>query len=75
MLTAYNDESSIGLAVEDFLKHPGVKRVIVVDNNSKDQTSQVAQSAGGLVVHEPRQGYGNCIFRALQEGANCQTQT
>jgi glycosyltransferase involved in cell wall biosynthesis len=71
VLTAYNDESSIGLAVEDFLKHPGVKRVIVVDNNSKDQTSEVAQRAGGLVVHEPRQGYGHCFFRALQEGANC----
>src|SRR2546428_663376 len=55
-LTAYNDEASIGSAVEDFRSHPNVKRVIVVDNNSKDGTAEVAGRAGALVVHEPRQG-------------------
>jgi uncharacterized protein with PIN domain len=70
VLTAYNDEQSIGAAVQDFLRHPRVKRVIVVDNNSKDRTSEVAREAGAIVVHEARQGYGNCVFRALQEGAN-----
>jgi len=34
-LTAYNDEQSIGAAVEDFIKHPLVRRVIVIDNNSR----------------------------------------
>ena len=51
-LTAYNDESSIGLAVADFKKHPRVKRVIVVDNNSKDRTSAIAREAGAIVVLE-----------------------
>ncbi len=70
VLTAYNDESSIGLAVEDFRRHPKVKRVIVVDNNSKDRTAAVARDCGAIVVQEPRQGYGNCVFRALTEGAD-----
>src|SRR5438067_3814026 len=35
-LTAYNDEESIGEAVEDFLSHQRVVRVIVVSNNSTD---------------------------------------
>ncbi len=52
-LTAYNDESSIGLAVKDFLAHPKVKRVIVVDNNSRDRTSQVVHEAGGIVIPSP----------------------
>ena len=69
VLTAYNDEPSIGSAVEDFRSHPKVKRVIVVDNNSKDRTSEVARKAGALVVTEPRQGYGNCVLRALKEGS------
>lgn len=68
-LTAYNDESSIGLAVKDFLSHPKVKRVLVVDNNSKDCTSQVAHEAGAIVVHEPQHGYGHCVWRALWEGS------
>ena len=45
VLTAYNDELSIRPAVEDFLRHPKVKRVIVVDNNSKDGTAEVAREA------------------------------
>ena len=69
VLTAYNDEDSIGSAVEDFLRHPKVKRVIVIDNNSKDRTSEMANHAGAMVIHEPRQGYGFCVWRALEEAS------
>lgn len=68
VLTAYNDELSIGESVRDFQVHPLVKRVIVVDNNSKDRTSQVASEAGAIVVLERQPGYGKCVYRALQEG-------
>lgn len=71
VLTAYNDESSIGAAVEDFRSHPKVKRVIVVDNNSSDRTFEVARHAGAEVVCEKRHGYGHCVFRALEDGAAC----
>jgi glycosyltransferase involved in cell wall biosynthesis len=67
-LTAYNDELSIGESVKDFRMHPSVKRVIVIDNNSKDRTSQVASEAGAIVFVEKQPGYGKCVFRALQEG-------
>jgi glycosyltransferase involved in cell wall biosynthesis len=70
VLTAYNDESSIGLAVEDFINHPKVARVIVVDNNSKDGTSKVAKEAGAICVLEVKPGYGQCVYRALTEGSN-----
>ncbi len=69
VLTAYNDELSIGDAVRDFLGHELVQRVIVVDNNSRDQTSRVAAEAGATVILERQPGYGRCVFRALQEGA------
>ena len=69
VLTAYNDELSIGGSVRDFLGHPMVRRVIVVDNNSQDQTSEVAALAGAMVVLEKQPGYGKCVFRALAEGA------
>jgi len=71
VLTAYNDESSIGRAAEDFRSHPKVKRVIVVDNNSSDRTSEVARNAGAEVICEKRRGYGHCVFRALEDGAAC----
>ena len=69
-LTAYNDELSIAAAVEDFLNHPNVKRVLVVNNNSSDATGERALNAGALVIFEPHQGYGHCVFRALQEASS-----
>lgn len=71
VLTAYNEEMSIREAVQDFLQHPRVKRVIVVDNNSRDGTVEIARDAGAEVVSEPRAGYGSCVYRALSEGARC----
>jgi glycosyltransferase involved in cell wall biosynthesis len=69
VLTAFNDELSIARAVEDFRSHELVARVIVVENNSRDNTARVAQNAGAEVVTELQPGYGHCVFRALTEGA------
>lgn len=66
-LTAFNDELSIAQAVRDFLNHPLVDRVIVVDNNSTDSTGEEAQSAGAQVVLEPQPGYGHCVYRCFSE--------
>lgn len=66
-LTAYNDEDSIGPAVEDFLAHPLVSRVIVVSNNSKDATYARAEAAGAITFNEIQPGYGRCVHRCLSE--------
>jgi hypothetical protein len=71
VLTAYNDEASIGAAVEDFREHPAVKRVIVVSNNSSDRTMERATEAGAVVFDEPNPGYGQCVYRCFQEALNC----
>jgi GT2 family glycosyltransferase len=67
VLTAYNDEASIGNAVADFRDHPLVTSVIVVDNNSLDRTANVARDAGAIVVTETKPGYGRCVYRCFQE--------
>lgn len=67
VLTAYNDEQSIGRAVSDFLQHPSVRRVLVVDNRSTDRTSEMAAKAGAIVVREDAPGYGRCVYRGLAE--------
>ena len=66
-LTAYNDETSIGQAVQDFRRHPMVSRVVVVDNNSRDRTVDAATEAGATVVRELQAGYGRCVYRCLEE--------
>ncbi|MFY9822092.1 MAG: glycosyltransferase [Thermoanaerobaculia bacterium] len=68
VLTAFNDEPSIGQAVDDFRAHRQVKRVVVVDNNSSDGTAEEARRHGAIVVTELAPGYGRCVHRALREG-------
>lgn len=67
VLTAYNDELSIAGAVRDFCAQPAVKRVLVVSNHSSDETASRARDAGAIVIDEPRPGYGNCVYRCLEE--------
>jgi Glycosyl transferase family 2 len=68
-LTAYNDEASIGPAVADFASHPLVRRVIVVSNNSSDETFARAEAAGAITFNEEAQGYGRCVYRCLSEAS------
>lgn len=71
VLTAYNDEDGIGVAVRDFREHPRVQRVIVVSNNSSDRTMERAEEAGAIVYNETKPGYGQCVYRCFQEALNC----
>jgi len=69
ILPAYNEAQYIRAAVADFAVPGVVDEVIVVDNNSTDQTAQEAQMTNARVVHEPRQGYGHALRRGLKEAA------
>ena len=68
-ITAYNDAAATASTAAGFLAHPAVEKVIVVDNNSSDNTSQLALSVGAEVVRERRQGYGHTCIRCLHEAA------
>lgn len=70
-LTAYNDEQAIGAAVRDFKQNvDGLVDLVVIDNNCKDRTTEVAKKAGARVVREEKQGYGYACMRALREAAS-----
>jgi glycosyltransferase involved in cell wall biosynthesis len=64
---AYNEEASIGEAVRAFLALDEVDEIVVVDNNSRDRTAELASAAGGRVVTETKQGYGHALQRGLAE--------
>lgn len=66
VIPAWNEEEPIGHTVKDFLTHE-VDELIVVDNNSTDNTARIAKAAGATVVPEPIQGYGAAIRRGLRE--------
>jgi len=57
IIPALNEAESLGRLLNEV---PGelVHEVIVVNNGSTDNTAEVAQSAGAVVIDEPRRGYG-----------------
>lgn len=40
--------------------------IVVVDNQSSDDTAAVARAAGACVVYEPQRGYGHACWRGFQ---------
>jgi hypothetical protein len=68
-ITAYNDAEATADAVRQFKSQPGVIEVIVIDNNSRDNTAELASAAGARVIQERRQGYGYACMRGLLEAA------
>lgn len=64
---AYNEEKYIRAAVEDFYLDGIVDEVVVVNNNSRDNTFEEATKTNALVVSESKQGYGNALQRGLRE--------
>jgi glycosyltransferase involved in cell wall biosynthesis len=64
---AYNEGGNIRRAVEDFFVPGVIDEIVVVDNNSRDETAAEAAAARARVVRETRQGYGHALRRGLTE--------
>lgn len=64
IIPALNESSAIGKVIED-IPNELVDKVIVVDNGSTDNTSNVAKSHGAIVIVEPRRGYGNACLAGI----------
>ncbi|MEY8850138.1 glycosyltransferase family 2 protein [Psychroserpens sp. XS_ASV72] len=68
IIPAYNEADSIGLVIKDI---PNVvDEIIVVSNNSTDQTEQNATEAGATVLTESRKGYGYACLKGMDYLAN-----
>ena len=64
VIPALNEEQSISLVLEA-LPDEWIRRVVVVDNGSTDDTAVVARQSGADVVREERRGYGSACLRGL----------
>jgi glycosyltransferase involved in cell wall biosynthesis len=65
IIPAYNEESSIAKVVND-IPAGLVEEVIVVNNNSNDETDINARNAGATVLHEDRPGYGYACLKGIE---------
>ena len=63
IIPAFNEADSIGLVIQDI--PDVVEEVIVVSNNSTDQTEENARKAGASVLTETRKGYGYACLKGM----------
>ncbi|WP_394348875.1 glycosyltransferase family 2 protein [Aequorivita antarctica] len=64
IIPAYNEEGSIGKVIAEIPDI--VSEVIVVNNNSTDNTAAVAKEAGATVLFQPKAGYGNACLKGME---------
>ena len=64
IIPALNEQNAVGHVLNEIPMNV-VSEVIVVDNGSVDNTSEVAEKNGATVLHEARKGYGSACLKAL----------
>ncbi len=65
IIPAYNEENSVTKVLRD-IPTGLVHEVIVVNNNSNDDTDINARNAGATVLHEERPGYGYACLKGIE---------
>jgi len=63
IIPAFNEEASIGLVLKDVPEL--VREIIVISNNSTDQTESVAKKNGATVLSESNRGYGYACLKGM----------
>ncbi|MDP3277983.1 MAG: glycosyltransferase family 2 protein [Deltaproteobacteria bacterium] len=66
IIPARNEEGSLPTVLRE-IPRALVRRMIVADNGSTDQTAAVARAHGAEVISAPREGYGNASLAALAD--------
>ncbi|MFT5285638.1 MAG: glycosyltransferase involved in cell wall biosynthesis [Planctomycetota bacterium] len=64
MIPAFNEEAALPLVLAE-IPREHLARLVVVDNASTDNTSNVASEAGAQVVYEGQQGYGQACLAGI----------
>ena len=67
LIPAYNEELTIEKVVNDFKAELPEAEIYVYNNNSKDNTAELAKKAGAIVVDEYQQGKGNVVRSMFQD--------
>lgn len=65
IIPAFNEEKSIAKVVKDIPRNI-VRDIVVVNNNSTDQTEEKALKAGAIVLNEQKPGYGNACLNGIR---------
>ena len=63
IIPAYNEGKAIGKVITNIPPH--VNEIIVVNNNSNDDTEKIARQLGATVLTELKKGYGSACLKGI----------
>lgn len=72
IIPAYNEQDSVANVINDIPSF--VNEVIVISNNSTDNTEINAKSSGATVLKENRRGYGYACLKGMEYISNQDTE-
>lgn len=64
IIPAFNEENSVGNVINEIPKW--VDTIVVINNNSTDETEINAKKAGAIVIGEPINGYGRACLKGIE---------
>ena len=67
LIPSFNEEKGIGKVIEGFRQAVPSAEIYVYDNNSSDQTADLAKQSGAMVRQEFRQGKGYVVRRMFAD--------
>lgn len=67
LIPCYNESVTIAKVVDDFKAALPEADIYVYDNNSSDNTAEIARQHGAIVRFEPRQGKGNVVRQMFRD--------
>lgn len=71
LIPCLNEEETVGICIKkakEFLKKNNIcGEVLVIDNNSIDNTAEIAKNAGARVEIVKKQGYGNALIEGTKK--------
>lgn len=67
ILPVYNEEKTIGKCIDKIKENFPSSEIIVVDNNSTDNSIRIAREKNVRILFEPKQGYGAALRRGFED--------
>jgi glycosyltransferase involved in cell wall biosynthesis len=67
LIPCYNEALTVGKVVDDFREALPSAAIYVYDNNSTDETGDIARAHAAIVRSESRQGKGNVVRQMLRD--------
>ncbi|MDD4924767.1 MAG: glycosyltransferase [Dehalococcoidales bacterium] len=67
LIPCFNEENTVAQVVHGFRSSLPMASIYVYDNNSRDNTVEIARQAGAVVRAEPKQGKGQVVRRMFAD--------